>query len=409
MNNSIKRRKADVKRLEKKHICQTCSARFPFPNKLRLHIKSNHSRKFFAKCQALCLAHACELCPLRFNRFNELRTHMCHAHKIIHSCHLCTYSSGVKAELKKHVIRCHESGVRCTIGGCTAVVAYNRLRRHISEVHCAGKRNIQSSSNEENDQALKIPAVTESHSDEEITDAKSVSTVEESGFESNTSEDNSVVSSCQPSVDQVNAQNLQINEKERLNTATVAETNYSVLHGEVEFNQVCQRKVDYSDKGESGNSLASIKTQKTEQKDTMISFASTESGKYSCPECKKAFQCVKQSRQHWNRTHREKRSKLKTHGCEVSEYAKRLLGHSELQGYVSAAYNQQTSYTCSTCIKEFSSRAQFAIHLQRYHLVSIRDVPHGFSDETNVSGSHAVNGLHTNLQNVMLKRRDIPA
>lgn len=47
-------------------------------------------------------------------------------HQILHQCHLCAYSSSVKAELKKHVVKCHENGVRCTVDGCDATVAYNR-------------------------------------------------------------------------------------------------------------------------------------------------------------------------------------------------------------------------------------------------------------------------------------------
>lgn len=82
---------------------------------------------FFSMREMISVANACELCPERFNRFNELRTHMRRAHQIIHRCHLCAYSSSVKSELRKHVIRCHENGVRCTVDGCVATVAYNRF------------------------------------------------------------------------------------------------------------------------------------------------------------------------------------------------------------------------------------------------------------------------------------------
>ncbi|VDN45040.1 unnamed protein product [Gongylonema pulchrum] len=46
MDDTKKRRqKAETKRAERKHACPNCAARFPFPNKLRLHIKSHHSCK----------------------------------------------------------------------------------------------------------------------------------------------------------------------------------------------------------------------------------------------------------------------------------------------------------------------------------------------------------------------------
>ncbi|VDK54194.1 unnamed protein product [Anisakis simplex] len=62
---------------------------------------------------------------------------MAFAHRTKHQCHLCAYSSSVKAELKKHIVANHENGVRCTIDGCNITIAYNRLKRHIQEVHQA--------------------------------------------------------------------------------------------------------------------------------------------------------------------------------------------------------------------------------------------------------------------------------
>lgn len=35
--------------------------------------------------------------------------------------------------------------------------------------------------------------------------------------------------------------------------------------------------------------------------------------------------------------------------------------------------------SCETCDKKFNSRSQFAVHLRRYHQVSIRDAPAGFT------------------------------
>lgn len=58
---------------------------------------------------------------------------MRYAHQIIHQCHLCAYSSSVKAEVRKHVVKCHENGVRCTVDGCAATVAYNRFVKIIFE------------------------------------------------------------------------------------------------------------------------------------------------------------------------------------------------------------------------------------------------------------------------------------
>ncbi|VDM47874.1 unnamed protein product [Toxocara canis] len=125
MQESERCRKKERRKAEKRHKCPQCDAAFAFPNKLRLHFKSHHS-----------LSHVCDRCDAQFDRFVQLRTHMAFAHKTKHQCHLCAYSSSVKAELKKHVVANHENGVKCTIEGCNITIAYNRLKRHVREVHC---------------------------------------------------------------------------------------------------------------------------------------------------------------------------------------------------------------------------------------------------------------------------------
>ncbi|VDO59054.1 unnamed protein product [Onchocerca flexuosa] len=49
---------------------------------------------------------------------------------------------------------------------------------------------------------------------------------------------------------------------------------------------------------------------------------------------------------------------------------------------------KEARFDCETCSRKFRSRASFAIHLRRYHLVSIRDVPYGFTEGTGVSSNN---------------------
>ncbi|KAL3994498.1 C2H2-type zinc finger family protein [Acanthocheilonema viteae] len=327
--NNVAKRKATAKRVERKHACPSCDARFSFPNKLRLHIKSNHS-----------LANACELCPERFNRFNELRTHMRRAHQIIHQCHLCAYSSSVKAELRRHVVKCHENGVRCTVDGCDATVAYNRLRRHIKEAHCSSFQN----SLIVDHQMLGKSSKSENNLSEDLTEVKF----------SSTTEGPAITNVFSPIV--------------------------SVHHN---FPRVSAEP----DSFETKDQIISRK----------ISLGCTETGGYECQKCGKVFNDVYNSRRHWNRVHLkkyEKRVRLKKYACKISECTQRFSCPSKLQDHMLTVHNEDAPFDCGTCNRKFSSRASFAIHLRRYHLVSIRNVPYGFMDGISVSSVSISDEIH---------------
>ncbi|KAM3719103.1 putative zinc finger protein [Dirofilaria immitis] len=351
MNYVAKRRKATAKRVERKHACPYCDARFPFPNKLRLHINSNHS-----------LANICELCPERFNRFNELRTHMRRAHQIIHQCHLCAYSSSVKAELKKHVIKCHENGVRCTIDGCAAIVAYNRLRRHIKEAHCSNLQNSLIA----DDQILGESSELQNNVAEDFSMEMKFSSITKGQIAMNAFSGIKFVSSHDnlPPVDKIQefSSNRVSSKALSLNAEAFNHQSFTIQHDETIENHC---------------------------------------GGYECQKCGKIFCDVYNSRRHWNRVHLKKydgRVRFKKYGCKISRCTQHFSCPSKLQDHISTVHSEKAQFDCKTCNRKFRSRASFAIHLKRYHLVSIRDVPHGFTDGIDVSSSSVSDEIYITTQ-----------
>ncbi|EFO25448.1 hypothetical protein LOAG_03031 [Loa loa] len=395
MSCETKRRKATAKRIEKRHACPICDARFPFPNKLRLHIHSNHS-----------LANVCELCPERFNRFNELRTHMRRAHQIVHQCHLCAYSSSVKTELRKHVVKCHENGVRCTVDGCAATVAYNRLRRHITEAHC----NSLQSSQIVNDQMLGESPKSENNVSEDLpVEVKFSSAVE-----------GSVVTNAFSGIEFVNIHdNLPPMDKMQKPTSNHVspKTPSQNLEASIRLSSTVQHdgaitENDCSDRCGRTKSVKAFKLKRDnagnvyreksleiptqpdalEMKDQVtsrkVSLACSERGGYECQKCGKIFYDVYNSRRHWNRVHlkrHKERVRLKKYACKISTCMQRFPCPSKLRDHIFVAHSEDAPFDCETCNRKFSSRASFAIHLRRYHLVSIRDVPYGFTDGNGAS------------------------
>ncbi|KAK6104313.1 C2H2-type zinc finger family protein [Brugia pahangi] len=409
MSRVTKHRKAITKRVEKKHACPSCNAKFSFPNKLRLHVNSNHS-----------LANLCELCPERFNRFNELRTHMRRAHRIIHQCHLCAYSSSVKAELRKHVVKCHENGVRCTVDGCVATVAYNRLRRHIKEVHC----NSFEGNLIQDNHILRASAESENDLSEDLhTEAKltpkaegSVATNAFFGIEfvnihgslSYIEPTNSHVS---PKIPSQNAETSSHMSSAVQQYGATSGNDCGDYCGGAKFGKVFKMERDNSRNICQEKSLE-VPTQldSLEMKDQTISkklpFDCTETGEYECQKCGKIFHNVCNSRRHWNRVHLKiykERVKLKKYACEISNCMQRFSCSSKLQDHVLAVHNEGVPFDCETCSRKFSSRASFAVHLRRYHLASIRDVPHGFTDRTIVNATSISNEIHVTAHDTVSK------
>ncbi|MCP9261992.1 hypothetical protein DINM_005294 [Dirofilaria immitis] len=385
MNYVAKRRKATAKRVERKHACPYCDARFPFPNKLRLHINSNHS-----------LANICELCPERFNRFNELRTHMRRAHQIIHQCHLCAYSSSVKAELKNML-----SNVMKMV-----------LRRHIKEAHCSNLQNSLIA----DDQILGESSELQNNVAEDFSMEMKFSSITKGQIAMNAFSGIKFVSSHDnlPPVDKIQefSSNRVSSKALSLNAEAFNHQSFTIQHDETIENH-CGNCSDRTE------SVEAIKMERTYSGNYY-----REKCGYECQKCGKIFvmfiildgigiACILK-----NMTEeldlRNMAAKFRDalsifHVLRNFKITYRLyianLKNICLKRYVSVTILQRcheskekAQFDCKTCNRKFRSRASFAIHLKRYHLVSIRDVPHGFTDGIDVSSSSVSDEIYITTQ-----------
>lgn len=358
---SIRCLKKERKKKEKRHKCPQCELSFSFPNKLRIHIKSTHSK-----------SHSCERCDAHFDRFNQLRTHMAFVHRTCHYCHLCSYSSSVKSELKKHIVRNHENGVSCTIDGCGATVAYRLLKRHIQEVH-KSKDSERSKRCGENAKIFDADEVLVHSSHRESVDPPG-------NFDSQPHfEDNEDVcgpsdlpklpgTSCDKGLDAVSS-------------ATKSNTPPSFLATCSTFVNDDEQS-NYSFGPNRGVDDFSDEEAATEESSTFSCAAVVPNsedvleGIYACGICSKRFHKNCSLRRHRQRVHDKtykEKPKEKKFMCTSRDCNKGFSSLAKLADH-RASHCEEQLVKCENCVKYFKSRGALAKHLKRYHLLSIRDI-----------------------------------
>ncbi|KAK6039341.1 zinc finger, C2H2 type [Cooperia oncophora] len=107
-----------------KYRCPHCTYSAPFPSKIKRHIHNKHSG-----------SHSCSKCGKKFDEYSELRAHVAKEHPTVHRCQYCQFSNKILAEVRKHTVSNHEKGVACTVAGCNMRVARRRLRHHLQTMH----------------------------------------------------------------------------------------------------------------------------------------------------------------------------------------------------------------------------------------------------------------------------------
>uniref|UniRef100_A0A915CA06 C2H2-type domain-containing protein n=2 Tax=Parascaris univalens TaxID=6257 RepID=A0A915CA06_PARUN len=400
MEESERCRKKERRKVERRHKCLNCDAAFAFPNKLRLHINSHHS-----------LSHICDRCEARFDRFVQLRTHMAFAHKTKHQCHLCAYSSSVKAELRKHIVANHENGVTCTIDGCNITIAYNRLKRHIREVHCLGTK--------------KRSTIPDGHSTEGLScggtptdDCSSIaSTHEDIGECSNMVQHNDSPME-KPLVEPPDLANY--DQSSTVGICDLPGSGGTNPSGEVGKESTCSTTISdqapscvatcshYSDsqsvgsfgssRGEEDFSDADDFTMEAKADELCVQEYPSDDpirkGEFMCGICRKRFRTLRNEKRHYRRVHdrtykkpdRERKYRCDEQGCGRTFYLPAKLREHQ------AFHKGENVISCNTCKKYFKSRSLYAVHLRRYHQLSIRDVncSPGFISVLKVEASVAV-------------------
>ncbi len=119
----------DVKMEKKVHACDECEKTFPYPNKLKLHKESRHSK---------APRHKCDICDSAFHAFNELRKHKATEHKKTFNCQKCEKEFKTRANLNSH-LKVHEEQsevFHCPEIGCQETFLYLRnLKNHARVAH----------------------------------------------------------------------------------------------------------------------------------------------------------------------------------------------------------------------------------------------------------------------------------
>ncbi|RCN43449.1 hypothetical protein ANCCAN_10575, partial [Ancylostoma caninum] len=113
-----------IQELAGKYICPCCDYCASFPSKVKRHMANKHSD-----------SHLCSKCNMRFDTFSMLRKHVSSEHPKVHHCEYCSFSHKIKAAVRRHTTANHENGVMCTVAGCNMRVSRWRLRAHIEKEH----------------------------------------------------------------------------------------------------------------------------------------------------------------------------------------------------------------------------------------------------------------------------------
>ncbi|KAI6234080.1 hypothetical protein M3Y99_00841600 [Aphelenchoides fujianensis] len=98
------------------------------------------------------------------------------------------------------------------------------------------------------------------------------------------------------------------------------------------------------------------------------------SRKLVCTKCKKRFATQILLRRHNNAVHLKVYKTFKReHKYKCTECPKAFKTPGTLDDHL-AGHRGETQYECERCQKSFIARAQFAVHLRKYHAMSIKDV-----------------------------------
>ncbi|KHN75747.1 Putative zinc finger protein F56D1.1 [Toxocara canis] len=317
---------------------------------------------------------------------------MAFAHKTKHQCHLCAYSSSVKAELKKHVVANHENGVKCTIEGCNITIAYNRLKRHVREVHCRdtkvghtveaeqlGEMRSLSCGGTSTDECASMAG---SHEDPLISNVElqNGSVLDDMANLSCAKKDDA--SAAMPPQELPDCDFASTDDKTGSSSACSASTSGLVPSCVATCPRVsdCVSEGSFdSERGAEDFSDEDSVMQRTSNEPETKQYVRDDGirqGDFVCAVCCKRFRSLRDEKRHNRRVHersykqpeRQRRYRCTERGCERTfSLPAKLREHQ-------AVHRGKAVISCDNCEKYFKSRACYAVHLRRYHQLSIRDV-----------------------------------
>ncbi|PAV55875.1 hypothetical protein WR25_14915 [Diploscapter pachys] len=323
-------------------------------------------------------AYECELCDAVCDTHNQLRKHMSELHPIR------------KADVRRHMLQMHVNGVQCTVNGCTATVAKNRLITHIKTAHSdmfpANRRSSKSKSSSPANvpvasQTLLLPVVASQFpchqcsfvaaDSEEITEH--IKRVHQKGVDC-------PVEGCSMTVP-LSELETHLNEQHQGQIGLQNEDRETVSSrtNEASSEDVDSDASDWRDK----ELLDEIETEQRPidqyNRDTLsvpsLEFIEANDGSFGCRRCQKFYATVQLLRRHNKRVHErvwtESKKREKKHICTWKECDKSFKTQGLLDDHMNW-HKGLTPYECKKCKQSFFARAQFAVHLSKYHQSSIK-------------------------------------
>ncbi|KAK6734761.1 hypothetical protein RB195_018137 [Necator americanus] len=343
-----------------RYSCPFCDYCAPFPSKVKRHIVNKHSD-----------SHLCSDCNKRFDTFLLLRKHCSTEHPKLHRCQFCDFSNKTQAAVRRHTVANHENGVMCTVAGCSMRVARWRLKKHLMKYHPCSPSEVASRNMHlerlpeiERGPSLKCLDCTFVTNDLEDYNLHVVRAHKE-GFECPFPDcsvrfllgdmDDHFAAMHEPSKQENGSFCLQFrdNSAASATTTTVSE---------------CASTSYCSD------ALCSDFEMPTPSRMPVGVFQGS-SRDFQCSLCGKNYQDFYLLRKHVRSVHERRytqRSRPLKYTCDWPDCARAFASPGLLQDHVNA-HRGVRPYQCTNCGCSFSARARFAVHLSKYHRMSIRD------------------------------------
>ncbi|WKX94305.1 hypothetical protein Q1695_011506 [Nippostrongylus brasiliensis] len=363
----------------KRHRCPYCSYSAPFPSVVRRHITNKHNG-----------SHVCSKCEKRFDNFSVLRCHIAEEHRKLHRCPHCSYSYKLLSEVRKHIKANHVNGVLCSVAGCNKRISRWRLKTHLKKEHhvsvepCVSKKIV-----------LATPAPT-------IADVRQSPTFMCSHCDFITSE-----------VDDFNAHVMNAHEKGIM--CPMPDCTVNVLLGDLDDHlhsvhnhdtvlpvNYTRRQDEFEESGYTSTSLPSVKQLASCSTASVSECVSTsynsdvaffDVGDGEAPEvpsfakltgggiglqcgfCGKNYRTSYLLKKHVKRVHDKAYAqyrRMRKHACSWEGCNKSFATPGLLEDHLNC-HKGITPYCCKSCEVSFAARARFAVHLSKYHNMSIRD------------------------------------
>ncbi|CAD6198188.1 unnamed protein product [Caenorhabditis auriculariae] len=366
-----------------RYKCPHCDYHTPYSLRFKEHLSTHDNGRF-----------RCEECGEHFDRYLQLRSHRSVVHPRIHKCSECNYSHKKPHMVQRHAFQMHDSGIPCTVKGCTATVAKNRLKRHLLEAHGNEKIFIQSPVARKKIKMVKQQCPFCSYETPEDCDPSlrgddmnlHIKHAHEEGVLCTVDGCNEkiLLGEFQAHVESVhgdersNPNDPYLPEDFLRDLATVTDTatSSSALSSGIDDEHFFE---DFSEEEECSDD--DLNEKKGSNK---LGKVHDSVGVFECLKCRKLFMSSMKLKRHVRRVHekayaecKESSRNKKRYDCGFMTESGKVCGKSFasptlLQDHMNL-HSGVKPYSCVQCSQSFHARARFAVHLSKYHQTSIKN------------------------------------